>query len=118
MEKSSLSPAVKAFLAPLTGTRPECLRMIAVPSIELTSELRELEGVHISADVGACIEDCEIIDGEMFDECFDAGVWISPHSGMEVPAERVTLWADLDEAASHGLHGLGHDQDMQPGLDA
>lgn len=103
---TELGDAIEAFLAPWRGKRPEMLRMIQIPSKDLARELHKLAGIDVSADVGEHIEDCEILDGEMFDECLADDVWISPQSGEEVPAERVLFYADLEDACRRELHGF------------
>ena len=107
---------IEAFLAPWRNKRPELLRMIHIPSKELARKLHRLEGVEVSADVGECVEDCEILDGEMFDECLADDVWISPQSGEEVPAGRVVFYADLEGVRRRGLHGFEAWAGPEPGI--
>lgn len=104
--QAGMEAALEAFLKPWLNTRPEMLRMIHIPGRELARALHDLEGVHVSADVGRRIEDCEILEGEMFEECLADDVWISPQSGLEVPAGRVLFYADLEDACRKGLHGF------------
>lgn len=104
---NSTAKSVEAFLEPLVSYPPNQLKMIPVGNESLMRELHTLEGVELYADVGDRVEDSDIIDGEMFEECLAEGVWIHPNSGEEVPAGRVVFYADLEEAARRGLHGLG-----------
>ena len=109
---ASLSGEASAFLERWSGHRGEQLRMLPVAGRELAAELRALEGVSIFALIED--SDFQVIDGEMFDECFDEGVWVSPESGEEISARRISYQADLIEAANRGLHGLGPSAEPAP----